>query len=381
MSNYPKMLINLVMTIYREPRRVRQSLLRSVVLRKFGAEGMSENLQSLEAILTKLGLTSFEAKVYLTLLTQGPMSTPKLARTLSKHRPQVYTTLSRLSEKGWVEKLSGKPSLFKAVDPEIVLEVALKDLEKNVEYLLEQLKSISGKAKEERYGVWILKSFETLVARAEKVLEDAEIDAIVSGSTRFVKRLMDSIVNAQERGVNVYVLVFTYKGLSFDRKMFTGLKKVKRAVSGDLISLADSEVGVLIKQRRVYSSVEYGLVLEEPAVIDYVLHDFFYRWTRSQTIRDEAVPLPTRFTMHRFAIIEAKRYLRKGVRIGARIRGLNIDAGEDIEVEGEVVGCDLNMKTGLANLSVKVNDSTVLVGGPDAVIEDIAARYIELYEI
>lgn len=340
---------------------------------------MENEFRRAEEIITSFGLTNFEAKVYLTLFTQGPMSPPQLAKVLAKHRPQVYTTLTRLLEKGWVEKLNGKPSLFRAVNPEIVFKVVLNDLEKKVEYLLNELKAVSKVTKEERYGVWILRSFETIMQKAEDVLENAKVDAIISGNVRFIKRLQKQILDAQKRGVNVYILVFTYKGEKLNPEDFKAFKKAKWAVSGDLISLADSEVGVLIKQRREYRSIEYGLVLEEPAVIDYVLHDFFYRWTRSRTLRDTAVKLPSSFTMHRFAILEAKKLLREGARIRVRVKGRDIVSGNNVEIDGELIRCELSLRTGLANLKVKVDGKEVLVGGPDAVVEDIAAYYIQLY--
>ena len=335
----------------------------------------------IERMLSDFNITGFEAKVYLALLKNGEMTLPELSKVLGKHRPQVYMTLSRLVEKGWVEKQSGKPSYFRAVDPKIILNTMRKEIEEKIKYLEERLYDIYSGPSETTKGVWVLRSFKGLMSRAESIIESARKDLIISGNTTFIRRLWPKIEEATKRGINVFIMLFTFRGEKLLISEIMRFNKVKRAISGDFIVLADSKIAVVMKQRRKYETITYGLVIEEPTVIDYILHDFFYRWSRSRVIVDRPILLPTCFTMHRFAIIEARRLIRSGKKLGARVNGIDIETGEGITVDGVIEKCLLSIKTGLANIKLRTKHGTILVGGPDAVVEDIAAREICLYEI
>ncbi len=94
----------------------------------------------MEDALIEIGLTRNEAKVYWTLLTNGPLCTRALARECKLYRSSVYDLLDQLIKKGlisfvWREKIKW----FEAVDPEGLLRW-LQDKEQTVQELLPRLK-------------------------------------------------------------------------------------------------------------------------------------------------------------------------------------------------------------------------------------------------
>ncbi len=75
-------------------------------------------------ILKQIGLTDYEVEIYLTLLSHGQISAYELAEKAGLYRQVTYDTLKRLSEKGFVSSvIEGKTKIFKAIDPELILEI------------------------------------------------------------------------------------------------------------------------------------------------------------------------------------------------------------------------------------------------------------------
>jgi sugar-specific transcriptional regulator TrmB len=65
--------------------------------------------------LTKLGLTVLQAKVYLTLAKSGKTTIKIISQASKIDRSDVYRIVSKLQEKGLVEKIITTPNTFKAV--------------------------------------------------------------------------------------------------------------------------------------------------------------------------------------------------------------------------------------------------------------------------
>jgi sugar-specific transcriptional regulator TrmB len=69
-------------------------------------------------ILTHLGLTSCEARVYLTLANSGMNSAKAISKASKISKPDVYRVLATLKERGIIERVISAPSMFKAASPE-----------------------------------------------------------------------------------------------------------------------------------------------------------------------------------------------------------------------------------------------------------------------
>src|SRR3989344_1029121 len=74
--------------------------------------------------LKQIGLTDYEAEVYLALLANGQISAYELAEKAGLYRQVTYDSLKRLVEKGFVSSvIECKTKLFKATDPNLILEL------------------------------------------------------------------------------------------------------------------------------------------------------------------------------------------------------------------------------------------------------------------
>ena len=101
-----------------------------------------QNLEHLCRVLRLMGLSNNEIRVYTTLLLNGPLTTPQLAEHLSVHRVQVYTVLRKLVSRGLVEVAQGKPMVYRAVEPEVLLEKFLSEVQNLRERALEEVRRL-----------------------------------------------------------------------------------------------------------------------------------------------------------------------------------------------------------------------------------------------
>jgi sugar-specific transcriptional regulator TrmB len=74
-------------------------------------------------LLTKIGLTKTQAKIYLTLLRNGNVRARALAEMANSPRPLVYRTLDELHRMGLVEKEISTPYRYSAVPPDPGLQI------------------------------------------------------------------------------------------------------------------------------------------------------------------------------------------------------------------------------------------------------------------
>ena len=97
-------------------------------------------------ILRRIGLTDYEAKSYLALLTYGPMAGRTVADKSGVPPTRVFDALKSLAKKGFVSITSEKPMKFQAIEPEIAVKGYLNEkisrLQSDEKTIIESLKNI-----------------------------------------------------------------------------------------------------------------------------------------------------------------------------------------------------------------------------------------------
>ncbi|MEM0335800.1 MAG: TrmB family transcriptional regulator sugar-binding domain-containing protein [Thermofilum sp.] len=332
-------------------------------------------------LLRILGLTGLEAELYLLLLERGPLSAPEISDYLARHRPQIHVALTRLSSKGYIEELGGRPKKYRAVNPTTLLEMFTKEFESMTKKALEYMKSIAKPAPEERFGVWVVREPEVAKSRMADLFDEARIDALVMGDIKFIHLIADRLEKAVKRGVNVYVLSYSLgeRGARFLMEDLPFLRKLRVAISGDIVVVVDSQLGGVLKARPTLP-MRHGFLVEERTLIDYLSHDFVNRWVGARVVVDEKLELPARFTFHRLALYEAKRMLLENRKLRLRAVGYETDTGARATIEGKILDAVLELPAGYAHFKVDTGSGIVRVGGLDAIAEEIAGEYFEIQE-
>lgn len=126
--------------------------------------------------LEEIGLTKYEAKIYATLVSHGPSGVSDINRLSGIPRNKVYEMVDILVKRGIVEVQPGRPVIFRAVPPKLVISQFLEDYNRKANEAL------------------------NLLLREEASNQDSTIENVwlMSGSRAIKKRLADEILRAKK---------------------------------------------------------------------------------------------------------------------------------------------------------------------------------------
>jgi sugar-specific transcriptional regulator TrmB len=93
-------------------------------------------------ILTELGLTSCEARVYLAMVGLGTSTAKSVSKSANISKPDVYGALRTLQERALIEKIISSPSLFKALTIGEALSILFSRKETEYKLLKEKSKRL-----------------------------------------------------------------------------------------------------------------------------------------------------------------------------------------------------------------------------------------------
>ncbi|MFH1065303.1 MAG: helix-turn-helix domain-containing protein [Nanoarchaeota archaeon] len=103
----------------------------------------------IEEVLSQIGMTNNEIKIYLTLLKSGQLSVNVIGEKSGLHRQVCYDALERLLEKGFVSyTVQNSKKLFRALQPEKLLEF-LEQKKELVKQAMPELSRLAKLPKEE----------------------------------------------------------------------------------------------------------------------------------------------------------------------------------------------------------------------------------------
>jgi sugar-specific transcriptional regulator TrmB len=134
--------------------------------------------------LTELGLTGYEARVYLALVNRSRYTAAQVARESGVPRQRIYDVLSGLTERGLVRALPGQVTRYTAVDPASAIErlmaahrATFSQLEQTTARLVEALVPAWSQGRDETDPldyVEVLRDREMLSERIEEIQAEAQ---------------------------------------------------------------------------------------------------------------------------------------------------------------------------------------------------------------
>ena len=171
-------------------------------------------MKSVVEQLKHLGLTEYEAKVYLALLNMHLSTATQASKMSEVPRTRIYSTLESLNDKGWIKIYSGVPLLFKAVEPPKVLERVREDLDHFLESIQTMLKEEVSDMKEK----FVIKKYDIGLEGLKREIGKAKTVEINNATTDFVKKVSnifrkDAVVKillfpGEEKPLNMKDIVF-----------------------------------------------------------------------------------------------------------------------------------------------------------------------------
>ncbi|GEM_PF-3072448 len=130
------------------------------------------NAEDIVQALMKVGISEYEARVYLSLVLYGQLTARQISERTGVPYTRVYDIIKKLSERGWVEKVSENPLTFKAKPPTVVASIIRRIYEKKLMEIDKVLKGYLQLAYERRVRkaatVEIIYEEEELIRRLKK---------------------------------------------------------------------------------------------------------------------------------------------------------------------------------------------------------------------
>ncbi len=135
-------------------------------------------------ILTQLGLTLNQARVYLALVKRGFVGAKEISQSSKIAKQDIYRVMPTLQKLGLVERLLASPNLFKAISPINAISVLLQHKEKENSVLHEKA----------------LRLIEVLNQKTENITteEDTVQFSIITGRNTILTRSKKAIAEAKE---------------------------------------------------------------------------------------------------------------------------------------------------------------------------------------
>jgi len=217
----------------------------------------------MERIVEKLeliGLTEYEAKVYLALLEVHLNTATKVSEKSGVPRTRIYSVLESLARKGWVRIYSGVPLLFKATAPQEVFE---KIKEEYGEFL-DSVKSTLKEEVREMKDKFVIKKFDIGLEGLKEEMRKAKTIEVNNTTAEFIRRVSDTF----KKDAMVRVLLFPG-----ERKPQVTNVQFKQAEVGIVSIVRNKEVpsmSVVLDEDRVFT------VFQDPVDHHYIIDEMLY---------------------------------------------------------------------------------------------------------
>ncbi len=166
-------------------------------------------------ILQGLGLTDYEIKAYVSLLSNSGVQASEVSKDSEVPVSKIYEVLSNLEKKGWVESQNSRPTKYFPKSPATALQ-ALKmrmeaELKSNEDHLLAELMPLyEQKEIQERPDIWIIRGDYNIIAKISESIDRCKNELLVvipSALNSVVELIIPALTDVKSTGVRVMILM------------------------------------------------------------------------------------------------------------------------------------------------------------------------------
>ncbi|WP_423798320.1 TrmB family transcriptional regulator [Neobacillus sp. SAB-20_R2A] len=226
--------------------------------------------------LKKLGFNEYEAKSYLSLVKQGPVTAYQVSKESGVPRARIYDVLSTLVDKGIVLKEEiNDTTRYSPLPVEIFLQKAQSEWQATYTEISDSLRNLETSAEKMDNRVITLKDYQTIISYCQTLIKKANSRIVISMWDDMYEVLKDELAeaaadNVTMQGITIHV-ENPIKNLEVHRiTTFTETPSTERWF---ILSIDSKEMiyGPSIEERSVafYTDDPVHIYLLE----DYVWHD------------------------------------------------------------------------------------------------------------
>ena len=165
--------------------------------------------------LKNLGLTEYEAKSYLTLVSHGTLSASQVSELAGVPYSKIYSVLENLARRGWIEVGSERPKTYSPRAPIEILKIEkvkrLRELDELEKFIQKELQPIYEKKKpKEKPNIWIIRGVDGTSAKIRDVVENAKVELLIAAPKtmeKLVFQFKETLLKLLDSGVKIKILV------------------------------------------------------------------------------------------------------------------------------------------------------------------------------
>lgn len=224
----------------------------------------------------KLGLTNYEARVYMFLLRNGQSYGNEISKNTGVPGSKIYETLSRLVDKGLAHLIQSKPIRYQALPLKEFLNRWQADASRTIEYLRENEDQIVTKPQNEL--LWHISGKKQIMEKIKEIIDSAENSILISLWPEGAAEVEENLRRADERNVQITSIQFGETSLNIGR-VFKHLNTptVEERHGSELFILADRKKGMFMcyespKGWVGYHSSSPGIAR---VIENYIRHDIY----------------------------------------------------------------------------------------------------------
>jgi len=239
-----------------------------------------------------LGLTDYEAKAYIALLSCQPASAYEVSKESGVPSSKIYETFSRLQDKGLTQAVpdqKGRGKQYVALNYKDFIFAKQEEVTRTTTRLSPLLDTIGHSANVEL--IWQIRDTEKMFTKARQMIKQAQHNILISLWPNELERLKDYLEVAEKKDVQIAMLHFGTSDINIGATFYhSGEKTIYEEKGGRALTLVVDQNVVLIGtffddgHLEAVWSKNHGFVT---VAEDYIRHDIYI--TKVTTLMDKAL--------------------------------------------------------------------------------------------
>ncbi len=155
--------------------------------------------------LQQLGFSQYEAQAYISLLQHNPLNGYELAKLSGIPRPNIYTVLSKLEERGAVLRMDAdEGARYTPVASEELIQRLHQQFQMSLEEARKGLEGV--KVSPQQEYIWNSRGYPALLDHARSFIDATEKQLYLAVWPQEAIALSENVCSAHERGVKITTL-------------------------------------------------------------------------------------------------------------------------------------------------------------------------------
>ncbi len=157
--------------------------------------------------IKELGFTAYEAQAYVSLLEHNPVTRYELSRNSGVPRSAIYSVIHKLEELGAVNAQSTEPEKYVPLPPDQLFNLLSRQFNNKIKKAKEQLKDFQVQMIPDH--LWNVVGYENMLLKATELIQKAKEKIYLSIWLREYEPLRADLVQAAQRGIDIFIYSFT----------------------------------------------------------------------------------------------------------------------------------------------------------------------------